>query len=60
MKKGKKYVEASKLVEKSKLYTKEEAAKFNVNYVAYEETGRDQSLGNTTLKYNQESSSIRK
>ena len=27
MKKGKKYVEASKLVEKSKLYTKEEAAK---------------------------------
>ena len=27
MKKGKKYVEASKLVEKSKLYTKEEAVK---------------------------------
>jgi len=39
---------------------KEEAAKFNVNYVDYEETGRDQSLGNTILKYNQESSSIRK
>ena len=29
MKKGKKYVEASKLVEKSKLYTKEEAAKLD-------------------------------
>ena len=39
---------------------KEEAAKFNVNYVDYEETGRDQSLGNTILKYNQKSSFIRK